>query len=180
MTVGGYLRDKDVLIGAASDPRNIAGSVIADSVDQSDRSRRRHDGIGVCMSADRADMSCVTVFCPRCRSYRVDIAVTIRGDVFLPYESLVADRAMLSFGKPRFGAGRGISAVDDFGMTRRGDGFLIHEGLTADRAMFSVGQSRSCAGRGISAVDHLGVTVCRDDLLLYEDFTADRASLAFG
>ena len=81
---------------------------------------------------------------------------------FLFYEYFAADRAGLAFGKAGFGAGRGLSGIDQFGMSRGRQLFLIDEYFVAHRAMFTFGQTCFCASGCLRRIDDFGVTLSRD------------------
>ena len=111
--------------------------------------------------ADRAGKGLYAlVFAGRCgRNHALVPAVSLRGNLCLCHENLIANRAMFAFGLAGCGAGRLDPCVNDLSVSLGRDDLLCNDDLVTDRAMLAFGQSGLRAGGGDCRVDDLGVSL---------------------
>ena len=117
--------------------------------------------------ADRAGVGHDTgIFTGRSgRDLAVIPTVSLRGNLCLCHENLIADRAVLAFGLAGFGAGGGDCLVDDLGVSLRGNHFTAADLITALPAVGIAGVTGSGTG-GVLRIANLriGMAACNSKL----------------
>ena len=130
--------------------------------------------------ADRAGKGLYAlVFAGRCgRNHALVPAVSLRGNLCLCHENLIANRAMFAFGLAGCGAGGVDCRVDDLGVSLRRNFLLCNDDRVADGAVFTLSLAGFGAGGLNCRVDDLGVSLRGYFLHAGESLAADRALCA--
>ena len=114
------------------------------------------------------------------RNHALVPAVSLRGNLCLCHENLIANRAMFAFGLAGCGAGGVDCRVDDLGVSLRRNFLLCNDDRVADGAVFTLSLAGCGAGSCNSFVDYFRMPLSRNLFLCYKHFIANRAMLAFG
>ena len=127
--------------------------------------------------ADRAGVGLDTgIFTGRSgRDLAVIPTVSLRGNLCLCHENLIADRAVLAFGQSGLRAGGSDCRVDDLGVPLCGNHFLSNKNLVANGAVLAFRLAGLGTGGLNCRVDDLGMSLCGNLLHAGENCVTLRA-----